>query len=61
MAGLSAGDVITALGGQAVTSPGALNAMVARYRPGSEATLAWVGADGKLHTGVITLNTGPAG
>jgi S1-C subfamily serine protease len=61
VAGLSAGDVITALGGQAVTSPGQLNAMLARYRPGSQTTLAWVGADGNLHTAVITLNTGPAG
>ena len=61
IAGLSAGDVITALGGQAVTSPGELNAMVARYRPGSRATLAWVSPDGRLHTAVITLNTGPAG
>ena len=41
-AGLFAGDVITSVGGQAVTSPGSLTALVSRYRPGSKAALAWV-------------------
>ena len=61
MAGLSAGDVITALGGQPVTSPGALNAMVGRYPSGSRVALTWMSPDGILHSAVITLYTGPAG
>jgi S1-C subfamily serine protease len=60
-AGLFAGDVITSIGGQAVTSPGSLSALVSRYRPGSKAALAWVTPDGSLHTAVVTLTAGPAG
>jgi S1-C subfamily serine protease len=60
-AGLFAGDVITSIGGQAVTSPGSLTALVSRYRPGSKAALAWVAPGGSLHTAVVTLTTGPAG
>jgi S1-C subfamily serine protease len=60
-AGLSAGDVITALGGQPVTSPRALTALVRHYRPGSRAALAWVAPDGRLHTTVVRLIAGPAG
>jgi S1-C subfamily serine protease len=60
-AGLFAGDVITSLGGRAVTSPGSLTALVSRYRPGSQAVLAWVAPGGSLHTAVVTLSTGPAG
>jgi S1-C subfamily serine protease len=60
-AGLSAGDVITALGGQPVTSPRALTALVRHYRPGRRAALAWVAPDGRLHTAVVRLIAGPAG
>ena len=60
-AGLFAGDVITSIGGQAVTSPVSLSALVSRYRPGSRAALAWVAPDGRLHTAVVTLTAGPAG
>ena len=56
-----AGDVITSIGGRAVTSPGSLTALVSRYRPGSKAPLAWVSPDGSLHTAAVTLNAGPAG
>jgi S1-C subfamily serine protease len=59
-AGIFAGDVITSIGGQAVTTPGSLTAIVDRYRPGSEATVAWVSPDGGLHTALVTLNAGPA-
>jgi S1-C subfamily serine protease len=60
-AGLSAGDVVTALGGQPVTSPRSLTALVGRYRPGSRVALAWVTPDGRLHTAVVRLSAGPAG
>ena len=60
-AGLFAGDVIISIGGQAVTSPGSLTALVSRCRPGSQVTLAWVAPDGSLHTAVVTLAAGPAG
>ncbi len=60
-AGLFAGDVITSIGGHAVTSPGSLTARLSRYHPGSQAALAWVAPGGSLHTAVVTLATGPAG
>ena len=60
-AGLFAGDVIVSVGGRAVTSPGSLTAILGRYRPGSQAPLAWVSPGGSLHTAVVTLTDGPAG
>jgi len=60
-AGLSGGDVITALGGQSVTSPRSLGTLISRYHPGSRAALAWVSPDGRLHTAVVRLSAGPAG
>jgi len=59
-AGILAGDVITSVGGRAVTTPGSLTAIVDRYRPGSEAPVTWVSPDGRLHTALVTLNAGPA-
>ena len=59
-AGLFAGDVITAIGGRAVSSPGSLAAIIERYRPGSRAPLAWVSPGGAVHTALVTLNAGPA-
>ena len=60
-AGLFAGDVITSVGGQPVTSPRSLTALVSRYHPGSRVALAWVAPGGSLHTAVVTLAAGPAG
>jgi S1-C subfamily serine protease len=59
-AGLFAGDVITAIGGRAVSSPGSLAAIMERYHPGSQARLAWVSPGGAVHTALVTLNAGPA-
>jgi S1-C subfamily serine protease len=60
-AGLFAGDVITSIGGRAVTSPGSLTAILSGYRPGGKAPLAWISPGGSLHTAVVTLDAGPAG
>ena len=60
-AGLFAGDVITSVGGQPVTSPRSLTALVSRCHPGSRVALAWVAPDGSLHTAVVALAAGPAG
>jgi S1-C subfamily serine protease len=60
-AGLFAGDVITSAGGQAVTSPRSLSAILSRCRPGSQIALAWVAPGGSLHTAAVTLAAGPAG
>jgi S1-C subfamily serine protease len=60
-AGIFAGDVITSMGGRAVTTPASLNAIVNRYRPGSKAPVAWVSPGGSRHTAVVTLGAAPAG
>jgi S1-C subfamily serine protease len=60
-ADIFAGDVITSIGGRAVTTPGSLNAIVNHYRPGSKASLAWVSPGGSRHTAVVTLGAAPAG
>ncbi len=59
-AGIFAGDVITSIGGQAVTTPASLTAILGRYPPGSKAPLAWVSPDGGRHTALVTLKAGPA-
>ena len=60
-AGLYAGDVIISVGGQPVTSPRSLTALVSRYHPGSRVALAWLAPGGSPHTAVVTLAAGPAG
>jgi S1-C subfamily serine protease len=60
-AGLFAGDVITSIGGRAVTTPGSLTTIIDRYRPGSQAPLAWVSPGGSVHTALVTLSVGPVG
>ena len=57
-AGIFAGDVITSIGGQAVTTPGSLTAVVDGYRPGRKALVAWVSPDGGPHTALVTLTAG---
>ncbi len=58
--GIFAGDVITSIGGQAVTTPASLTAILGRYLPGSKAPLVWVSPDGGRHTALVTLKAGPA-
>jgi S1-C subfamily serine protease len=59
-AGIFAGDVITSIGGHAITTPGSLTAIIDRYRPGSQAPLDWVSPDGGQHAALVTLEAGPA-
>jgi S1-C subfamily serine protease len=59
-AGLLAGDVITSIGGHAVTTPGSLTGIIDRYLAGSQARLVWVSPDGGQHTARVTLKAGPA-
>jgi S1-C subfamily serine protease len=59
-AGLSGGDVITALGAHRVTSSNALTQALVGYRPGQRVTLTWLDSAGVSHSALITLGTGPA-
>ena len=58
--GLAAGDVITAVSGQAVTTPGSLTDITARYHPGDVVSVSWEDTSGGRHTRSITLGSGPA-
>ena len=59
-AGLVSGDVITAVNGQAVTSPAALTAMMSASRPGSRVRLGWESIGGQKKTTLVTLTAAPA-
>jgi S1-C subfamily serine protease len=59
-AGVTAGDVITAIDGSQVTAATDLTTALAAHSPGDRVTLAWSDAAGGSHSATITLATGPA-
>ena len=59
VAGLTAGDVITSLGGKGVTSTSSLSAAMHGYKPGDRVAVGWVDAAGRGHSATIQLTTGP--
>jgi S1-C subfamily serine protease len=60
-AGLAAGDVITGIGGYAVTSPSALqNVLVVDLSPGQAVTVEYTDSAGQQQSLTLTLATGPA-
>jgi S1-C subfamily serine protease len=59
-AGLGAGDVITAVNGQPITSPQALTAATASHHPGDKVTVGWTDSSGTQHHATIVLASGPA-
>jgi S1-C subfamily serine protease len=58
--GLTAGDVITAVDGQAVTTPSSLTGITAKYHAGAVVSVTWVGVRGNKHTASLKLGAGPA-
>ena len=59
-AGLQAGDVITAAGGQPVTSAAGLTAITGKYQPGQEVPLSYVISSGARVSTTVKLVAGPA-
>jgi S1-C subfamily serine protease len=59
-AGLGAGDVITAVNGQAVTSPGSLTTIMAKYHGGDKVSVSYVSTSGAKQNVSLTLGTSPA-
>jgi S1-C subfamily serine protease len=59
-AGITAGDVITAVGGTAVTSSDGLSTTLAGYSPGDRVRVTWAAATGGTRSATVTLATGPA-
>jgi S1-C subfamily serine protease len=59
-AGLSAGDVITSIGGQSVTSATQMQSIIAAYHPGDKVSMSWTDASGQTQTATVTFASGPA-
>ncbi|GGI39244.1 hypothetical protein GCM10010988_23100 [Cnuibacter physcomitrellae] len=59
-AGLTAGDVITAVNGTPVSSADDLTKIVGQMEPGEVVTLTWTTASGTSQTAAVTLIQGPA-
>ena len=60
IAGIAAGDVITAANGRRVASSEALSAIVGGGRPGSMMSVTWVSTRGISRTSRMTLSPAPA-
>jgi S1-C subfamily serine protease len=58
-AGITAGDVIVALGGKTVDSPNTLSSLLDQYHPGDKVSVAWIDQAQQQHTATVTLATGP--
>jgi S1-C subfamily serine protease len=59
-AGLTAGDVITAVDGDAVSSASGLSDLIAAHHPGDPVTVTWTDSSGSQKSASVTLAQGPA-
>ena len=59
-AGITAGDVITAIDGTPVASADDLSSVLALYDAGDRVSVAWTTAAGTSETATVPLGTGPA-
>jgi S1-C subfamily serine protease len=59
-AGLTAGDEITSIGGQQISSAEEIAHSLVKYHPGDTVSVSWVDQYGQSHTATVTLATGPA-
>ena len=59
-AGLTEGDVITALNGTAVTSGTQISEALIPLHPGDKVTITWTDTSDQSHTTTLTLGTGPS-
>lgn len=58
-AGLSAGDVITKIGGRTVSSPTAVTAIIMTKEPGEKISIRYTDPSGASHTTSVKLGSGP--
>jgi S1-C subfamily serine protease len=59
-AGLAAGDTITSVGGQTVSSTSDIQQALVKYHPGDKISVSWVDQSGQSQTATVTLASGPA-
>jgi len=60
-AGLTAGDVITSLGGHGITSSPQVRSVLNGYHPGDKISITWTDQAARSHRATVVLTTGPAG
>jgi S1-C subfamily serine protease len=58
-AGLTAGDVITAIDGRTVSSPSTISSVILTKKPGSKIAVTYTDQSGASQTTTVTLATGP--
>jgi S1-C subfamily serine protease len=58
-AGITAGDMIVALGGKTVDSPATLSSLLDQHHPGDKVSVTWIDQAQQQHTATVTLATGP--
>jgi S1-C subfamily serine protease len=58
-AGMTGGDVITAVNGQAISTPDSLLTVLSQYKPGDTVNISWVNLSGHSTTSAIKLAQGP--
>jgi S1-C subfamily serine protease len=59
-AGLTAGDVITAIDGTGISSPSDVSALILTEKPRATVTVTYTDQSGASQTATVTLGTGPA-
>jgi S1-C subfamily serine protease len=59
-AGLTAGDTITSVGGQSVSTAQDISHVLVKYHPGDSISISWVDQSGQSQTANVTLASGPA-
>jgi S1-C subfamily serine protease len=59
-AGMVAGDVITSVNGQSVSSPTALANLLQTHHPGEVVKVVWVDGSGRQYSASVSLTAGPA-
>ena len=59
-AGLAAGDTITSVGGQSVSTAQDISHVLVKYHPGDSISISWVDQSGQTQTANVTLASGPA-
>jgi S1-C subfamily serine protease len=60
-AGLTQGDQITALAGQAINAASDVSSVLASHHPGDKVSISWTDQSGQSHTATVVLTAGPAG
>jgi len=58
-AGISAGDVITNLGGKTITSAADLTSALNSYHPGNSVRVSWTDQSGQTHSATVQLSSRP--